>query len=387
MKDFTYYQPTKIIFGFGKRSEIGKEVAQYGDNCLLVTEKPIEALEGFIQEITDSCLAAGVSVNRFSGVVPNPTTISVNEGVEIAKRNNSNVIVGIGGGSAMDTAKAIAVGASHPGEAWEYRLNQKEITDATLPILALSTTSGTGSEVTAVSVVTNAAEELKYALFSHKLFPRVSIVDPELTLTVPPHVTASTGFDAFCHSFESTIHSGNSPYVDMHAFESIRLVKTYLKRAIDDPKDIEARTAMAWANTLGGLSIANAGTTLPHGIGMAIGGHAPFVMHGEALAIVYPAILDWTWDAAIPQFAKAARIFNPKLVDRTDAEAARALSTEIVAFQKEIGMDLSFKSKGVSREALPLIADDTMKLPDYTVHPKVADRDFYLTLIEKSYER
>ncbi|HCS36107.1 MAG TPA: alcohol dehydrogenase [Sphaerochaeta sp.] len=387
MKNFNYYQPTKILFGFGKRSEIGKEVAQYGDNCLLVTEKPIEALEGFMTEISDSCIAAGVSVHRFAGVVPNPTTVSVNEGVAMAKKYHANVIVGIGGGSAMDTAKAIAVGVSHPGEAWDYRLNQKDITEATLPILAITTTSGTGSEVTAVSVVTNAEEELKYALFSHKLFPRVSIIDPELTLTVPPHVKASTGFDAFCHSFESTIHSGNSPYVDMHAFESIRLVKTYLKRAIDDPKDIEARTALAWANTLGGLSIANAGTTLPHGIGMAIGGHAPFVMHGEALAIVYPAILDWTWDAAIPQFAKAARIFNPGLASSTDAEAAKSLTAEVIAFQKEIGMDLSFKSKGVAQSVLPLIADDTMKLPDYTVHPKVADRDFYLSLIEKSYDR
>lgn len=387
MKEFNYYVPTKIMFGNGKRREIGPEIAKYGTKCLLVTGKKKPVLEPYIEEVIKSCNDAGVEVVRFAGVIPNPTTASVNEGVAVAKEHGVDVILGVGGGSAMDSAKAIAVGVSHPGEAWDYRLFAKEITDATLPIFTISTTSGTGSEVTAVSVVTNADEDLKYALFSHKLFPRVGVLDPELTYSVPAHVTAATGFDAFCHSFESLIHAGNSPYVDMHAYESIRLVKTYLKRAMDNGSDAEAREALAWANTLGGLSIANAGTTLPHGIGMAIGGHAPHVSHGEALAIIYPAILRWTWDAAIPQFAAVARIFNPELQSVSDKDAARALADEIVQFQKEVGLDIDLKGKGVSKETLALIADDTMKLPDYSVHPKVADRDFYLSLLEEAYER
>jgi alcohol dehydrogenase class IV len=384
MKAFTYKHPSELRFGWGRRKEVGEVVASYGKRCLLVTVKaaPMEAL---FQEVEKSCLAQGVEIHRFDGVVPNPTTDSVNAGVELARSAKVDVVLAVGGGSSIDTAKAIAVGATHPGQPWDYRLYAKPISDKVLPIIALTTTSGTGAEVTPVSVVTNPAEQLKYALVHSLLIPRVAIIDPETTLTVPPHVTASTGFDAFCHCFESMIHSGANPYVDMHALEGIRLVAAYLERAVKDGSDREAREAMAWANTLGGLSITNVGVTLPHGIGMAIGGHAPHVMHGEALAITYPEIIAWTWDAAIGPFARAARILNPAHEKLSDTAAAKALGSEIERLQRSIGMWMGFADKNVPESALAAIADDTMKLPDYKAHPKVADRDFYLGLLHKCY--
>lgn len=386
MKNINYYQPTKLNFGWDVRKEIGKIVSQYGDKCLLVTEKPFPALQPYYDEIIKNCNKAGVEVEHFKGVIPNPTTDSVNEGVELAKSFGAKCVIGMGGGSSMDTAKAIAVGATHEGYAWDYKLFAKEITDKALPIIAISTTSGTGSEATCVAVVTNPVEQLKYALVSPFIFPKVSLIDPQLSMTVPAHVTASTGFDAFCHSFESLIHSNSNRYVDIMAYDSISLVVEFLERAVKDGSDKEAREGLAWANTLGGLSIANAGTTLPHGIGMAIGGHAPYVMHGEALAIVYKEILDWTWDAAVEKFAKVARIFNKDLEKVDDNTAAKELSNEVEKFKSKIGMDITFESKKVPFETLEAIADDVLKLPDYSVHPKVADRDFYYKILTASYK-
>lgn len=386
MKNFNYYQPTNINFGWDSRKNIGKIVAKYGKKCLLVSGKASSALHSFYEEVIELCKAEGIEIKHFTGVLPNPTTDIVNDGVLMARKFGATCIIGMGGGSAMDTAKAIAVGVTHPGKAWDYKLFAQTITEKTLPIIAITTTSGTGSEVTCVSVITNTNEQLKYALASEYIFPKVSIIDPELTMTVPKHVTASTGFDAFCHAFESLINTGNSCYVDIQAYDCIKLVSKYLVRVVDDGSDREAREAMAWANTLGGLSIANSGTTLPHGIGMAIGGHAPQVMHGEALAIVYKSILDWTWDAEIEKFAKVARIFNSKLNNVEDKVAAQALSGEIEILKKKIGMDITFESKGVPFKVLSDIADDVMKLPDYSCHPKVANRDFYYSLLEKSYK-
>jgi len=386
MKKIDYYQPTNIKFGWDVRKEIGKIVAQYGNKCLFVTEKPFPALQPYYDEIIENCKKEGVEVEHFKGVIPNPTTDSVNAGVEMAKSFGANCIIGMGGGSSMDTAKAIAVGATHEGKAWDYKLFAKEISDNVLPVIAITTTSGTGSEVTCVAVVTNPAEQLKYALVSPYIFPKVSLIDPQLSMTVPSHVTASTGFDAFCHSFESLISINSSRMVDVLAYDSIKLVVKFLERAVKDGSDKEAREGLAWANTLGGLSIANSGTTLPHGIGMAIGGHAPYVMHGEALAIVYKNILEWTWDVEIEKFAKVARIFNPELSKSDDKKAAESLSIEVEKFMKKIGMDLTFESKGVPFETLEAIADDVLKLPDYTCHPKVADRDFYYSILTKSYK-
>ena len=384
MKEFTYKHPGEIRFGWGRRKEVGEVVLSYGKRCLLVTGKQT-SMQKLFKEVEESCIDKGIEIHHFNDIVPNPTTDSVNAGVDIAKSIKAEVILAVGGGSSIDTAKAIAVGATHPGQAWDYKLYAKPISDKVLPIIALVTTSGTGAEVTPVSVITNPAEQLKYALVHNLLIPRVAIIDPETTITVPAHVTASTGFDAFCHSFESTIHSQSNAYADMLAYESIKLIAKYLERAIKDGSDREAREAMAWASTLGGLAITNVGVTLPHGIGMAIGGHAPHVMHGEALAITYPEIIAWTWEAAIYPFARTARILNPALEKLSDKAAAQALGSEIERFLRAIGMWMGFADKNVPKVMLPAIANDIMKLPDYKAHPKLADKDFYLELLNKCY--
>ena len=388
MRNFNYYQPTRIRFGWGRVNEIGRVVARIGKKCLLVTVKSFPALQPLFEKIKNLCTEAGVELFHFEGVIPNPTIECINLASEMAIKNKIDVVLGVGGGSSIDTAKAVAVGATHEGEAWDYRLGQKRIVNKKLlPIIAVPTIAGTGAEVTNMSVLKNANEKIKSALADWSLCPRVSIVDPELTLTVPPYITASAGFDAFCHSFESYLNINASYYIDLIALESIKLVIKHLPIAVDDGSNRKAREALSLGSTLGGLCIANAGTTLPHGIGMAIGGHTTKIMHGESLAIMYPEINRWTWKHALSKYATVGRLFNPELEDESDKIAAEEACNEIDMFLKKIGMWMDFKDKNVPESDLKAIGDDAIKLRNYTIHPKVATLEEINTLIKRSYKR
>jgi len=387
MDKFNYFQPTEIRFGCGRINEAGEVTAKYGKRCLLVTVPVFDAIAPTVEKVKKSLADAGVEVAHFDGVIPNPTTQSITTGAKIAKEFKADVVLGLGGGSSMDSAKAIAVEATHEGTSWDYLFFKKPPTEKTLPIIAVTTTSGTGSQVTQVAVITNTAEKCKSAIYNSIVYPKVAIVDPEMMVTVPQHVTASTGFDVFCHAFETYIHCGSSPYTDMMAKQAIRLVAENLPVVVKDGTNIEARTAMAWADTLAGLCIANAGVTMPHGMGMAIGGMYPHVMHGEALAVTYPDFARYTYKSAVKQFATMGRIFNSALESQSDEVAAEKACDEIDKFLKKIGMWLDLDGFKVPREELPELAKACMVLPDYQNNPKVATLDDMMDLLKKSYKR
>jgi len=385
MFNFNYYHPVKILFGVKRLNEIGDTAANFGKRCLLVTTSDFPS--SHIIKTKKVLLAKGLKVEHFDKVIPNPTVDIVNEGAEIAKKFKADVVIGLGGGSSIDTAKAIAVSATHPGTCWDYLYFKKtQPTSKTLPIIAIPTTSGTGSHVTQVAVVTNSNERCKSALYNSVLYPRVAIVDPELMISMPPHLTAVTGFDAFCHAFESYINPKGSPYTDLLAKEAIRIIIKNLPKAIENGENIEVRTQMAWADTLAGLSIANAGVTLPHGIAMAIGGLYPHVAHGEALASVYPAIMRFTWKYAKEKFAFLWKLFEPKEnLPSINLEAYQACNA-LENFLKAIGLHKNLKNLGVSEDELDLLAKRSLTLPDYKNHPYIVNLKQVRELINQSYE-
>ena len=372
MKTFQYFQTTEIRFGRGRFSELGSVAARFGRRALLVSVADQPCFHGLFGRAKALLVKAGLSVARFDGVIPNPTTDVVTQGARAARAFRADVVVAVGGGSTMDTAKAIAVEATHRGGAWDYLFfRETQPTAITLPVVAVTTTSGTGSHVTQVAVITNPAERNKSALYHPLLYPRASLVDPELMTTLPAKVTAATGFDVFAHAFESYINPGGSPYTDMMALEAIRLVARSLPVAVKNGRDLEAREGMAWADTLAGLCIANAGVTLPHGIGMAIGGLYPHVAHGEALAVVYPAILEYTYRAAPEKFAAVGRILDPRLAGLKGLRAAEQASGAIRRFIKKIGMGIRLRDLRVPKAELEALARQSLVLPDYKNHPRL----------------
>jgi len=385
MNPFQYFQPTEIRFGAGRVAEVGEAVARRGLRCLIVTVPEFPALAPLFRRVKDSLAARGVAFAHFDGVVPNPTVDVVSAGRALARDFGADVVLGVGGGSSMDTAKAIAVEATHEGSCWNYLFFRETQPSArTLPIVAVTTTSGTGSHVTQVAVVTNPREKNKSALFHARLYPKISIVDPELMVSVPNRVTAATGFDVFAHAFESYINPAGSPYTDLLALEALRLVSKFLPAAVRDGTDLAARTSMAWADTLAGLAIANAGVTLPHGIGMAMSGLYPHVAHGEALACVYPAILGYSWDAAPAKFAAVGRLFDASLEKLGDAAAAKKFGSMVEAFLQKIGLRIGLADLNIPEEELKGLAQASLVLPDYKNHPRVAGLDDIHAILRNS---
>ena len=229
--------------------------------------------------------------------------------------------------------------------------------------------------MTQCAVITHTATKDKSAIWNENIFPKIAIVDPQLMTSVPKHVTAATGFDAFAHNFEAYISTGSNAYVQALALRGMELIIHGLPQVLDDLENTDKRSFMAWADTLGGLAISSGGVTLPHGVGMQISGHCPQVSHGLSLSVMYPEFTRFTYTSAIPEFARVGRMFNHELYQVPDEEAARRCCDEIDGFIKKIGMWTTFKQLGVSDKDIRQIADCAHVLGDYKNNPKIAEID------------
>lgn len=386
MSYFNYYQPTEILFGQSRVNEIGAVAKRFGGRALLVTVPVFPEIEPVVKKIKSVLSQEKIEIEHFDQVIPNPTVDVVASGSELAARFKAEFVIGLGGGSSIDTAKAIAVETTHNGSCWDYLFfRENQPTEKTLPVIAIPTTSGTGSHVTQVAVVTNPSERKKSALYHPRLYPEVAIVDPELMVTLPPYMTAVTGFDAFSHAFESFIARQCSPYTEILALEGLRLIIKHLPAAVQESNNLEAREKMAWADTLAGLCIANSAVTLPHGIAMAMSGLYPQIAHGQALASIYPAVMKFSHEYAIDKFAKVARLLNPDLASISDREAAAGFSVEIDNFIGKLGIKRSLGEIGVVKTELPLLARVSLELPDYKNHPYVVKAEEVERLLSECY--
>ena len=311
---FNFFTPTQLIFGSGRLEELKEVAPKYGSKCLLVC-RPLEgSLKLTYQRVENLLNSVNVEVIFFGEIIPNPTIEGIEKGVITAVKNQVDFVLGIGGGSVMDSAKLIALlhnpeGVINWGKAlisYDHPFNYVASKQHTLPFIAVSTTSGTGSQCTQAAVISDNQKKEKITLFHLDLFPKVAIIDPELMTSVPAGVTAATGFDAFTHAFESYLGGRTSPLTKQMSFQAIELVIENLPKAIKEPNNIKYRTQLAWADTLAGMCLSNGGADLPHPLGEIIGGICPRIAHGETLAMVYPSFLEYKKNIAPDKFKEIA---------------------------------------------------------------------------------
>ena len=311
---FNFFTPTQLIFGSGRLEELKEVAPKYGSKCLLVC-RPLEgSLKLTYQRVENLLNSVNVEVIFFDEIIPNPTIEGIEKGVIMAVKNQVDFVLGVGGGSVMDSAKLIALlhnpeGVINWGEAlisYDHPFNYVASKQHTLPFIAVSTTSGTGSQCTQAAVISDNQKKEKITLFHLDLFPKVAIIDPELMTSVPAGVTAATGFDAFTHAFESYLGGRTSPLTKQMSFQAIELVIENLPKAIKEPNNIEYRIQLAWADTLAGMCLSNGGADLPHPLGEIIGGICPRIAHGETLAMVYPSFLEYKKNIAPDKFKEIA---------------------------------------------------------------------------------
>ena len=311
---FNFFTPTKLIFGPGKLNDLKEIAPNYGQKCLIVSRPKKGSLKNTYLRIEKLLNSVNIEVFCFDEIVPNPTLDGIDKGVAIAAENKVDFILGVGGGSVMDSAKLIALLYESKGvidwkaafSNYDHPFSFIKSKPSSLPFLAVSTTSGTGSQCTQAAVVSDTKNKEKITLFHLDLFPKAAIIDPELMLTVPDRVTAATGFDAFTHAFESYLGGRTSPLTEQLSLQSIKLVIENLPKAINEPNSIEYRTSLAWADTIAGICLSNGGADIPHPLGEIIGGICQRIPHGETLAMVYPKFLNYKKNIAIDKFETIA---------------------------------------------------------------------------------
>jgi alcohol dehydrogenase len=288
--DFRYFIPTKIIFGAGKLDELSKAKLP-GKKALIVTTSGKSVKKyGYLDRVIKLLEMNDIESVVFDKILPNPIHLHVMEGAETAKSQNCDFVIGLGGGSAIDSAKSIAVMAKNPGDYWDYIFGgtgkRIPVLNGALPIVAITTTAGTGTEADPWTVITHEERNEKIGFGTNDTFPYLSIVDPELMVTVPSHLTAYQGFDAFFHAAEGYIAKQATPVSDIFALKSIELIAKYLPIAVTDGTNIEARTNVALANTLAGMVESTSSCTSEHSMEHALSAYHPDLPHGAGLILL-----------------------------------------------------------------------------------------------------
>ena len=296
----------RFTSGAGARHQIGAlalGLAGKGACVLLVADLGLKAT-GAINDVRDSLKKAGLKTAVFSDFSPDPTIAKTDAAADVARARGASVVVGLGGGSALDLAKSVAGIAGAKKSAVYYELCNNPFPKKRLKMIAVPTTSGTGSETTRTAILTR-ADKAKTWLWGDPLRFDEVVLDPELTVSLPAHLTAATGIDALVHAIEAATNRNRNPGKMYYAYEAIRLCGVYLETAVKEPGNLEARGAMQRAAALGGIAIDNGGTAIAHNIGHAIGSLRP-VHHGRAVGLAMLASLPWNIDNDDGRYAACA---------------------------------------------------------------------------------
>ncbi|MBC2458598.1 iron-containing alcohol dehydrogenase [Clostridium beijerinckii] len=358
---FNYNLPVNIIFGRGKVEEVGIEVAKYGKKPLIVTGKNSTKKTGLLDKTISLLKDAGAEPIVFDKVEQNPLTTTAYAGAELAKESKCDVVLGIGGGSIMDAAKAIAFIALNDGNISDYIFGKK-ISDKALPIILVPTTCGTGSEGNGFAVLTNPENNDKKSLRSNAIVAKASIIDPNLMITMPKHILASVGFDALCHNMEAYLSKNAQPLTTMMALQGIELIGKNLVKAYNSSEDMEAFEAITWGSTLGGMVINTAGVSAPHGMEHPASGLKDIV-HGRGLAALTPVIYEESISSAPEKFAMISRLLGGN--DENDCVKI------IRKLLKYIELETTLSEQGIKEEDIDWMAENCLKVSavSMNIHP------------------
>jgi len=385
MINFDYRIPTRLIFGPGKLNELG-HIDLPGKKALIVISAGMSMRKyGYLERVEKLLEKNGAQSVVFDRILPNPINKHVAEGAAMARKEKCDFIIGLGGGSSIDSAKSIAIMARNPGDYWDY-INGgtgkgQPVEGGVLPVLAITTTAGTGTEADPWTVITHEERQEKIGFGTSDTFPVISIIDPELMLSIPPHLTAYQGFDAFFHAAEGFIANISTPFSDAYALKSIELLTQFLPAAVRNGSDLEARTHVALANTLSGLVESTSSCTSEHSMEHALSAHHPELPHGAGLIMLSESYFSYFGGVCPEKLSAMAKGMNEEASPEGFIKALRKL-------QKACGVDtLKMSDYGITRAELPKLAKnghDTMA-GLYSMDRKTLILEDSLSIMEKAY--
>ena len=383
--NFDLYLPVEVIFGVGSVNKVGEVGRRFGYRVLIATGKKSTKENGALDRVVESLNRNGAEeIIIFDQIEPNPTDKSVNLASEIVVKEKIDYIIGLGGGSSLDSTKAISIVSSNEGYAWDY-VNYPEgprlIPFLNRPVICIPTTAGTGSEVNRYSVLSNPIRKEKMVI-SHSLnYPRVAIIDPSLTVSMDRRLTALMGIDALMHALESLTNRLSNFFAEDLAIRAIQIIRRWLPVAIEEPENLQARSYMSYAAMLAGIAIDRKRVALIHGMEHPVSAHYPHIAHAEGLSALGVAITDFNYKGNPEKYALFAELMGYKPEPHM---AVKALED----FLEKVGLRLSLKELGVEREKIERLTEDTYMLSRglFPINPVEPTMEDIYKLYERAYE-
>jgi alcohol dehydrogenase class IV len=368
---WTFHTAGQLIFGRHATQQLGEVAARLGVRRVLLVTDPVLVKAGMVEPVHVPLMESGVAVEVFTGGEPEPSTRAADAAIALGREFRPDAVLGLGGGSNMDLAKITAAVLTHGGKPLDYTGDDK-VPGPVMPLICLPTTAGTGSEVSAASVLTDTEQKIKVGILSNHLRPRVALVDPLLTVSCPPKVTADSGIDALTHAIEAytavdntvfplphgerSVYQGRHPFGDMFAEKAIALVGKYLRRAVAHGSDLDAREGMALAATLAGLAFSNVGVAVVHALEYPVGG-ATHCSHGAGNGLLLPFVMRYNLPACRHQLATIARLLGADVEGKSEPDAAEEAIAAVEQLRADIGIPLRLRDLGVTEAQLRPFAE------------------------------
>lgn len=379
---YRFRTPTEIMYGTGTVGQTGAITRRYAsDRVLIVTDRGVIAA-GLLDRVTQPLTGAGLMYDVFDSVEPNPSIETVNRGLQAFQNSGAQAIVAIGGGSSIDAAKAISLLATNGGDIASYEGADK-VPLPNAPLVAIPTTAGTASEVTIFFVITNRDTGYKFSGGSVNATARVAILDPELTLTMPPRLTAAVGMDTLTHAIESYTCLVTYPVTSSLAFDAIARTAKYLPQAVEHGDDIEARDNMLMACLMAGMAFSNSRLGNVHAMSHPVGGHFD-VPHGVANAIILPYVMEYNLAASAERFANIATGLGCDVAGKSQADAAKMAVDAVRTLSRRIGIPERLSEVGVTTDRIHLLATDAMKSGNIPINPRPTTYDDMVELYQRA---
>lgn len=381
MKDFSFKIPQNIEFGLGSLKKLPEILRESNsDHVFLISDRGLESI-GVVKKIQDIIEAGQIRCTAFLDVIPNPTIAVVDTAAALYKECKATSIVALGGGSSMDVAKAVGVLVNYGGSITDYEGNHK-VPGPIVPMIAIPTTAGTGSEVTASAVITDEARNYKLSVFSYEILPKYAVLDPELIMTAPASIAAACGVDALIHAIEAYLSTNASPFSDAMAEKAMELIGGNLRQFVANRKNEEAACAMMAGSNFAGIAFAWARLGNVHAMSHPVSAYFN-VPHGVANSILLPVVLEYN---ALADDGRYEVIYNyvRQGSEELNGFKPEMLVEEIRRLNEDLGIPKSLSQVGVKEELIPAMAEDAMKSGNIPANPRQTNVKDIMELYKKA---
>lgn len=379
---YKFFMPAISLMGADCLKDAGEQVAELGfKRALIVTDKVLGQI-GIVKKVTDVLDSKNIEYSIYDETKPNPTVKNVNDGLALLKEEKCDFVISLGGGSAHDCAKGIALLATNGGEIKDYEGVDKS-KKPQLPMVGINTTAGTGSEMTLFAIITDEERHIKMALVDKHLTPIIAVNDPMLMLAMPKSLTAATGMDALTHAVEAYVSTAATPITDACAEKAIELISTYLVKAVENGEDVEARDMMAYAEYLAGMAFNNASLGYVHAMAHQLGGFYN-LPHGVCNAILLPHVQEYNKTTSAARLAKIAKIMGGNIEGLTDEQGADLCIDMIKSLSQTVGIPEGLGVLGVKESDFETLATNALNDACALTNPRKGNLEEVIAIFKKA---